>query len=205
VAERRNILAALALCLGGPALVYVLVALNADIFERMAIFYAVVVPVALLSVKLPWKQLLRFDFGLAAVGVLLGIAMYALGGVGFALLGLVAPEFAETASTFYGWLDAANGITLWLMILWVIIGEEIVWRMAVTLPLAARWKSAGVAIGAVGFAAVHLAWGPPLLLLAALVFGAFWSVIAWRTRNFWCVLISHLVWDALVMNLARYA
>jgi membrane protease YdiL (CAAX protease family) len=118
---------------------------------------------------------------------------------------LVAPDFAATAATFYGWLDADNGLAMWLMILWVIVGEEIVWRVAVTLPLAARWKGAGVAIGAAGFAAVHLPWGPPLLLLAALIFGACWGVIAWKTRNFWCVLISHLVWDALVMNLARYA
>lgn len=205
MSERRNINAALALAVGGPLLMYALVELVGNMFQRMAIFYAIAVPVALLAVKLPWKQVMRFNPTLALVGGLLGVAMYAIGWAGFALIGQIAPDFAARAHDFYGWLDADAGLAMWLMILWVIVGEEIVWRMAVTLPFADKWKGVGVALAAVAFAAVHLAWGPPLLLLAALVFGACWSVIAWKTKNFWCVLVSHLVWDVLVMKLARYA
>jgi len=205
MSESRNIRAALAIAVGGPLLMYLLVAFVGSLFERMAIFYAIAVPVALLVVRVDWRKLLRFDITLALVGALLGVALYALGWLGLALIRTLAPEFAGSAATFYGWLDDGAGLAMWLMILWVIIGEEIVWRMAVTLPLAARWRWGGVALGAVGFAAVHVAWGPPLLLLAALVFGAGWGVIAFKTRNFWCVLLSHLVWDALVMHFARYA
>ena len=93
--ERRNILAALGLCVGGPLLMLLLVELNSNIFERMAIFYALAVPVALLAVRPPAK-LFRFDFALAAWGVVLGALMYGAGWVGYALMRLVTPDFAAT-------------------------------------------------------------------------------------------------------------
>lgn len=205
MSERRNVSAAVVIALAAPLLMYGLMVLIGDIFVRMAVFYAIAVPVALLAVRLDWRKLLRFDGRMALIGALLGVALWAIGWVGFALIRLVAPDFAGQASRFYGWLDTGGGAVMWLLIFWVIVAEEIVWRMAVTLPLAGKWKAMGVAAAAVGFAAVHLPWGPPLLLLAALVFGACWSLIAWKTRSFWCVLASHLVWDVLVMKLLPYA
>jgi membrane protease YdiL (CAAX protease family) len=186
-------------------LMYVLNELVRDIFTRMAVFYALVVPAALVAVRLDWKKLLRLDAKMAGLGVLLGFALYGLGWIGFALLRAVWPEFAGQSATFYGWLRHDDSAVMWLLILGIIVGEEIVWRAVVTLPLSDRWGYGGVLAGAAGFAAVHLPWGPPLLLLAAFVFGGCWSLVIYKTRSFWCALVSHLLWDFLVMWAIPYA
>jgi membrane protease YdiL (CAAX protease family) len=82
----------------------------------------------------------------------------------------------------------------------IILGEEIVWRSAVTLPLAARWGPArGVAAAAVGFAAMHLALGVPVVLLAALGAGTFWSALVVKSRSAVPALVSHVLWDLVAM------
>jgi membrane protease YdiL (CAAX protease family) len=52
---------------------------------------------------------------------------------------------------------------------------------------------------------VHIPWGPPLLLLAALFFGGCWSLIAYKTRSFWAPFVAHISWDLLVMFALPYA
>lgn len=203
--DRRNVTAALGITLAALGLMYTLLYLVDGVFARMAVFYAIAVPVCLLLVKLPWKKLLRFDPKMAGLGVLLAVLLYGLAWVGFGLIRLVFPGFAGQAHEFYGWMRDDGSLWMWLLILFVIVGEEVVWRAAVTLPLTDKWKFRGVLVGAAGFGAMHLPWGPPLLVLAAFVFGGCWSFIIWRTRSFWCSLVSHLLWDALVMWFAPLA
>lgn len=203
--QSRNVKAAIAIAVLSLPLMYLLKELVRDIFERMAVFYAITVPVALTVVKLDWKKLLRFDAKQAGLGLVLGLVLYALGWVGFALMKAFTPEFADQSATFYGWLRQDDSLFMWLLILGVIVGEEIVWRAAVTLPLAERWGYWGVLAGAAGFGAVHLPWGPPLLVLAAFVFGGCWSLVIYKTRSFWCTLVSHLLWDFMVMWAVPYA
>ena len=92
------------------------------------------------------------------------------------------------------------------LLLLIVLGEEIVWRGAVTLPLAARlgpW--AGVLAGAVAFAVAHLPLGVPVLLVAALGAGAFWSALAVKTRSLVPALVSHVLWDLTVLFWLPYA
>jgi membrane protease YdiL (CAAX protease family) len=87
---------------------------------------------------------------------------------------------------------------------WIIVGEEIVWRLAVTLSFTDKWKAWGALAGGVAFALVHLPWGPPLLIIAAFVFGSCWGYIAYKTRSFWAAFVAHILWDVLVMFVAKY-
>jgi membrane protease YdiL (CAAX protease family) len=70
----------------------------------------------------------------------------------------------------------------------------------VTLPLAARlgpWTGA-LAAGAL-FALAHLPLGVPILLLAALGAGAFWSALVVKTRSAVPSLVSHALWDLALL------
>ncbi len=87
----------------------------------------------------------------------------------------------------------------------IVLGEDLVWRAGITLPLAARLGPLkGASLGAVAFAAAHLTSGPPVLVAAALGAGFAWSLLAVRTNSLWAALVCHLVWDLLVMFVAPY-
>ena len=105
----------------------------------------------------------------------------------------------------YGMLDSAPLWHVWPLLFWIILGEEIVFRIAVTLGFADKLKLWGVVLGACAFALVHIPGGPPLLLVAALFFGGCWSLIAYKTRSFWAAFVAHISWDLLVMFAVPYA
>jgi len=202
--ERRNILAATALTLGGLALMWVLTLALDNVWYRMAAFYVFAIPAALLGTKLDWKAIFRFRWQHALIGLVAAGALYGLGWVGVRLIHTVLPDLAGEIGSTYGMLDDAPRFWVWPLLVFVIVGEEIVWRLAVTLAVADKFKVWGVAAGAFAFALVHLPWGPPLLLVAALVFGACWSAIAFKTRSFWASFVAHLGWDVLIMFVLPY-
>lgn len=185
------------------ALSFILTHFVGDLFQRLAVLYAILVPLALLVIPMDWRKLMRFDPRKAVIGLGAGLALYVIGWVGFWLMRQIAPDLAAQAGVFYGWLTDVSLLTT-VLLFWIIVGEDMFWRFSVTLPMAERWNSWAALAGGAAFASIHLPWGPPLLLIAALVFGTAWSWLAIRTRNFWCVLISHLVWDGLVMEVLPY-
>jgi uncharacterized protein len=103
-------------------------------------------------------------------------------------------------SELYGWKRSEPGALAGPLLLLIVLGEEIVWRNAVTLPLAARlgpWP--GVLAAAALFALAHLPMGVPFLLLAALSAGTFWSALVLKTRSAIPSLVSHLLFDLAVL------
>jgi membrane protease YdiL (CAAX protease family) len=86
------------------------------------------------------------------------------------------------------------------LVVLIVLAEEIVWRNAITLPLAARlgpWR--GTLAGAAVFAAAHLAMGVPLLVVAALGAGIVWGALVVKTGSAIPSLVSHLAWDMAVL------
>ncbi|MCA9711870.1 MAG: CPBP family intramembrane metalloprotease, partial [Myxococcales bacterium] len=110
------------------------------------------------------------------------------------------PQLADQVQAVYAWSDTAPlGLRLALLPV-IVFGEDLVWRGAITLPLAARFGALrGCLLGGIVFALAHLTTGPPLLLLAALAMGAVWGAMAIRTRSLVPVVVCHLLWDVLVM------
>jgi membrane protease YdiL (CAAX protease family) len=118
---------------------------------------------------------------------------------------LALPAFAAQAESLYAWTTAVPPAVVVALLPFIVLGEEIVWRNAVTLPLAARlgpWP--GVLAAAAAFAAAHLPMGVPLLLIAAFAAGAFWSALVVKTGSAVPSLVSHLLWDVAVMFLLPY-
>ncbi|MBZ0134743.1 MAG: CPBP family intramembrane metalloprotease [Planctomycetes bacterium] len=203
--ERRNLIAAISLTLAGFVLMFVLTAVVANLWYRLALFYVAMIPAAHLAVQLDWKSIFKVKLKHLELGLLAGVLLYVIGWVGVRLIQTLLPEVAADIDVTYGLLDSAPGWQVWPLLFWVITGEEIVFRLAVTLGFTDKLKLWGVALGAGSFALVHIPWGPPLLLVAALVFGGCWSLIAYKTRSFWAAFVAHVSWDLLVMFALPYA
>lgn len=202
---RNNLPAALGLTFGGLGLMWALTEAVGNVWHRMAVFYLIAVPVALLGVKLEWRATFKPSARWIGLGLIAAGVLYGAGWVGSLVLAQIWPDMAEQVAGSYSLLDSAPGWQVWPLLVWIIVGEEIVWRLAVTLSFIERFKASGVLLGGVAFALVHLPWGSPLLLVAAVVFGSAWGFIAYKTRSFWASFVAHLGWDILIMFVARYS
>jgi uncharacterized protein YbjT (DUF2867 family)/membrane protease YdiL (CAAX protease family) len=196
LAGRAAVLAALAI-----PLLWLLAALVPNVWSRMLVFYALLVPLAVASQPVGWHQLLTPHRRPLLIGAGAAVALYGLGWAGFHLLLAALPVLAGEVAALYGWRDQLPAPAFALFLLPAIVAaEELVWRGALTLPLAARWGAwRGVLLGAVLFGAAHLAFGSALLVLAAVVCGAYWGALAIATRSLVPSLVCHLLWDAAVM------
>jgi NADH dehydrogenase len=196
---------ALALACAAIALLPVLGLVVPNVWLRMAANAAVLVPAALMAVPLPWRALLRPSWRRVGAGVVAAGALYAAGAV-VAVPLLALPAAREQVAALYSWRAAAPPGWALALLLWIVLGEEIVWRTAITLPLAGRLGAVrGVLLAGLGFAAAHASLGVPLLLVVALGAGAFWSALVVRARNAVPALASHVLWDLAVLFLFPYA
>jgi uncharacterized protein YbjT (DUF2867 family)/membrane protease YdiL (CAAX protease family) len=195
-APRAAVLAALAV-----VLLWGLAALVPNIWLRMAAYYAVLGPLALGGVQGGWRSLLAPRPWHLIVGVGAAVAVYALGWVGFRVVLTAFPALAAEVPALYAWRDQLPNALVGLPLLVAIVAaEEVVWRAAVTLPLAARWGPwAGIALGALVFGVAHLGFGSALLVLAAVVCGACWGGLAVTTRSLVPSFVCHLLWDLAVL------
>lgn len=200
----RDEIAALGLTLGGLGLMFVLTENVGNLWYRLSWFYVAMIPAALLLVRLEWKKLFKFEQKHALWGVAAAAILYAAGWVGGLLLREIWPGAADEIERMYAVLADLPGWQVWPLLLFIIAGEELVWRQAATQPFVQRMKDGAAVVGGVLFMLVHKPWAPPTLCLASLFFGAAWSWMAVRTKSYWPPFIAHIGWDVLVMFVARY-
>jgi membrane protease YdiL (CAAX protease family) len=130
--------------------------------------------------------------------------LYGIGAVVFHLLQQTAGGAAQIAQ-IYGWRDTVPRALVIPMLVLIVIAEEVIWRNAVTLPFAARLGAIpGVLLAALAFSSAHVSLGVPVLLLAALGAGAFWSALVVKTRSAIPALVSHVLWDLVVLFVLPY-
>jgi NADH dehydrogenase len=171
-----------------------------SIWQRMAALESVLSVIAIATLGLAWANALRPSVSLLAWGVAAGLVMWA-GALGVAaLLSSHAPELWRETSSLYAW--ASEHALVWTvpMLILIVLGEELVWRGALGLGLAARigaWPA--VAVSATLFCVAHLTTGPPVLALAAVLAGAAWTWLAIRTRSLVASFVAHLGWDVALL------
>jgi len=190
-----------ALALAGVALlVQTVLALTVDnVWYRMAAGGLVLSAFALARVRLDWRALYRPSWRHVAQGAAAAAVMYAVGALITRVL-MGSPALAAQIVELYGWKRMVPGALAVPLLLVIVLGEEIVWRNAVTLPLAARlgpWR--GAAAAAALYALAHLPMGVPFLLLAAMGAGTFWSAFVLKTRSAVPALVSHVLFDLAVL------
>jgi uncharacterized protein YbjT (DUF2867 family)/membrane protease YdiL (CAAX protease family) len=186
-------LLAVAALFAGPWLI-------AAIWLRMAVLNLALLGLALVGLRLDWRALLRPSVASTAAGVGAGLVMWAGALVFTAGLAAALPDLWAGAAELYGWATALSlGLSLAALTV-IVAGEEIVWRGALGLGLAARvgpWSA--VLISASLFTLAHTSIGSPLLLVAAFVAGGMWTALAIRARSLWACVLAHLLWDIALL------
>jgi NADH dehydrogenase len=201
----RAVAPAVVLALAAPLVQWALAQTIANVWYRMGVGAVLLSAFALLRVPVGWAELWRPRPRDLARGAAAAVGLYLAGALVVRAL-VTSPALAAQMADVYGWRRAVPDALAVPLLLLIVLGEEIVWRGAITLPLAARlgpW--AGVLLGAVAFAVAHVPLGMPVLLLAALGAGAFWSALAIKTRSLVPALVSHVLWDLAVLFWLPYA
>jgi len=163
-----------------------LLAMMAFLFDRTA-----------LKVRLrpQWPGTLRaVAGGLAAATVLYGIFL-----VGRLAVSAFFPSGGVLIRSIYQLGRDEHAWRIGLVLL-LVVGpcEELFWRGYIQRRLTDVYGPWGVGMTICAYAAVHLASGNPVLILAALVCGAFWGVLFRVFGNIVANIVSHAVWASVV-------
>jgi membrane protease YdiL (CAAX protease family) len=144
--------------------------------------------------------LLRPSVRAVLLGVLVGGLMAAATYLLYPLLTRVFPFIATDTAKLYAAFRAPSLVVAAVALVPVIVGEELVWRGVVQASLVERLgTSKGVAVAAVIYGLVHVPLGSPVLVAAALGCGLVWGALRATTGSLVPTLVSHLLWNALVL------
>ncbi len=150
------------------------------------------------------RPALRFRWRSLVEGGVSAALLYGVFVAGNALAPLVVPRAALQVGGIYDLGDGTSRLAVALLLLLVTgPGEELFWRGFLQENLVKRFgRSAGYALATLVYAAVHVFSGNVMLILAALVAGAYWGLeYLWR-RDLAAVVISHSLWSAVIFAVA---
>lgn len=176
-----------------------------NVWVRMASLETGLAVLAVAALGVRWRSVVGASGRAVLTGLGAAAALYVVGGLGFAGLRGLTPSLAAQAQVMLAWPDTMPIAAQLPLLIATVVGEDIVWRAGVALPVAARYGAWwGVAASGTAFALAHVTSGPPLLWLSALIFGAAWAALLLRTRSLVAVSVCHLTWDALVVYILPY-
>jgi uncharacterized protein YbjT (DUF2867 family)/membrane protease YdiL (CAAX protease family) len=176
-----------------------------DIWRCMVLANLVLIPAALLGLRLPWRALLRPRLRHLAFGTAAAAVLYGLGWLGAQGLRALSPGLMAQAGELYAWGGVLPLTTALPVLLLIVCGEELFWRAGVALPVAGRFGPWwGCVASGVAFTLAHLYVGPPVLWLAAFGCGFAWAWMVVRTRSVVPGLVCHYLWDVAVIFVAPY-
>lgn len=175
-----------------------------DFWAWLAMNIALVVALSF-AVDRGYGRRLKEDIGTgflrkAGIGIVSAMALYAVFAAGrAAALGLF-PFATEGIERVYALKSGVPLLRVVLLISLVIgPGEELFWRGFFQENAGAgTGRAAGFILATLLYAAVHLASGNIMLILAAAVCGVFWGWLYLRFRSPLLNIVSHTLWDLLV-------
>jgi hypothetical protein len=147
------------------------------------------------------RPVAKIGWGLASAALLYGVFF-----VGNLLSRQVLPQAGGDIEAVYGFRGGASALRIGLLMLFVFgPGEELFWR-GVLQRGAAPFVGARLAfvLATALYAGVHIGSLNVMLVVAALVCGAFWGALyEWR-RSLLVNVVSHTVWDIAVFLVWPY-
>ncbi len=151
-----------------------------------------------------WSEEWRWRPRDLVMGAVSAGVLYGLFAVGYGVVTRIFPWSAGQVSDVYA---VRGGMPLWAVSLtlavWIGPGEEIFWRGYLQDVLCRRFgRRSGLALAVVMYGSVHLWSGNAILVLAAVVCGAFWGGLFLYERRVWPVIISHALWDLAIFVVA---
>ncbi len=143
---------------------------------------------------------LRFTPSSVAWGVGSAAVLYGLFFAGNAIAPYVVPGAAGQVGGIYDLGDGSSRLLVALLLLLVTgPGEEIFWRGFFQERLQRRWGIwPGFLAATAVYAGVHVFSRNPMLILAALVAGAYWGLLYLWKRDLAALVISHSLWSAFI-------
>ncbi len=142
-----------------------------------------------------------------ALGLVSALALLVVFYAGNELSRLMFPFAAKDIGSIYQLKGSASlpRIAL-LMVLVIGPGEELIWRGFIQRHLESHLGGPkGLVLATALYAAVHVATGNVMLVLAALVCGAFWGLCYMRYRSMVLNCVSHVVWDVLAFLVVPFS
>jgi len=157
----------------------------------------------LLALSLGFKavrQRLAPTAGRIGLGLASGALLYGLTRAVVLVLEAAWPAWTEHARTLSAWKSGHSPAFLAVSLVMIVAAEEIFWRGVLARFCMQRFGIAfGLLAGAALYTAAHAGTMNPLLLAAALGCGLYWGLLSALTDDLTAPIVSHLVWDVMVM------
>jgi membrane protease YdiL (CAAX protease family) len=160
------------------------------------------------SVDVPWRRALAGDLRnslahKAVLGILSALVLYGVFWFGDKASRFLLAGAAHDISAVYAFKGQAPALRIALLMIFVIgPGEELFWRGFLQRRLeGALGGPFGWLAATAVYAAIHLATGNWILVLAAGVCGAFWGLLYLRYRSMVLNAVSHTIWDIVIFLL----
>ncbi len=157
--------------------------------------------VAVCAYSFAWQRPhIRVHASSIAVGAVSAALLYAVFWVGNAVAPWVVPGAHAQVGGIYGMGDGSSRAWIFLLLFFVTgPGEEIFWRGFLQQRLEDRLgRVPGYLVATLVYGGVHVFSRNPMLILAALVAGAFWGAMYLWRRDLAAVIVSHSVWSAVI-------
>jgi len=163
------------------------------------LLYTILIAVSMI-VPLPRRMTIK-EF---IIGAFSGLCLYGVFAFGYWLL-------LHTPLPIKGYVhDLYNSIgpSVWWqhVLIWLIIaGEELFWRLFIQQNVLGRFSTIKRILLATSlYTSVHLYSFNPLLILAAIAGGIYWGWLYEKTRNIYIVVVSHAVFDLLLLYILPF-
>lgn len=147
---------------------------------------------------------LRFNRTALGWGAASAALLYAIFLAGNALAPLVVPGARGQVAGIYGLGEGSWRLGIALLLLFVTgPGEEIFWRGFLQANLERRLgRWGGFAAATLLYGGVHVFSRNGVLMLAALVAGAYWGLLYLWRRDLAMLVVSHSLWSAVIFAVA---
>ncbi|MHB9099323.1 MAG: CPBP family intramembrane glutamic endopeptidase [Syntrophales bacterium] len=153
------------------------------------------------SYSLIWQRPdVRFNRKNILTGILSAVALYGLFVLGNLLAPYIVPGAGSQVGGIYDLGTGTDRIYIFLLLFFITgPGEEIFWRGFLQENLMRRFGDMrGFVMGTLIYGGVHLFSMNLMLILAALVAGAFWGLLYLWKRDVGLVIVSHSLWSAFI-------
>jgi len=141
-----------------------------------------------------------------ALGILSAAILYGVFALGDELSRKILPFARQGIEAVYGLKAGVSPLRAGLLLFfWIGPGEEFFWRGYIQRSWQRRMGPAALPLTVAFYAAVHIASGNTMLVLAAAVGGLYWGILYQRSRSIILVAVSHALWDLAVFVLFPFA
>jgi uncharacterized protein len=143
---------------------------------------------------------IRFSLKNIVAGMLSAVVLYGLFFLGNALAPCVVIGADAQVGGIYGLGSGVNRVSVFFLLLLITgPGEEIFWRGFLQERLMQRFGApGGFALGTLIYTGVHIFSLNFILIMAALLAGAFWGGLYLWKRDLGLVILSHSLWSAFI-------